>query len=430
MRHRGPVQAAAGALLELLEAGRTWSAGIDIDEAWVAQRRDTVLLANHARYVATVPTYRALAADAGLAGSVRVRDLTEQLLVDDGFLRGYDPAWLDTDLLALTDWLDTVCTHSLAGLPIRATRIADWRAELKAAGIAVTFSSGTSGHPALVPRDRATLAALRVAGGVRLPWAELPDRHDALFLVDGSRNTGLTAGAAGLAAHADRVHYLTARPVDPAHRAAGGNHTEGNHAAGQHTAGNHAADAAEHAAALAFVTAAARAGRPLLVFGAPGALLTLLTHAAQAPPPALAPGSLVATGGGWKRTSPPRQAELMQLTHELLGVPADRYVDTYSTAELNTVLTSCAAGRYHVPPALRVEVLDELMQPKPAPAAGRLAFLDPFALSYPGFIATSDQATLHRDGCRCGLRGATLDGPITRPTSAVERGCGAGVEGS
>jgi len=40
--------------------------------------------------------------------------------------------------------------------------------------------------------------------------------------------------------------------------------------------------------------------------------------------------------------------------------------------------------------------------------------LDPFALSYPSFIATGDTVRVCRDRCACGLAGQTLLGPIVR----------------
>ena len=134
------------------------------------------------------------------------------------------------------------------------------------------------------------------------------------------------------------------------------------------------------------------------------------------------------TGGGWKGRSPVAGHRLRAAVTRQLGVPPDRCVDTYSTAELNTVFVTCLQGRYHVPPVVEPVILDDLLQPVDDDGAeGRLAVLDPFALSYPGFVATGDQVRLCRDPCRCGLSGPSLLGPITRAPGLPERGCGVDV---
>ena len=53
-----------------------------------------------------------------------------------------------------------------------------------------------------------------------------------------------------------------------------------------------------------------------------------------------------------------------------------------------------------------------------------VAVLDPFANSYPGFVATGDLVTLAADPCACGLSGQSLQGEIRRAPGAAERGCG------
>ena len=59
---------------------------------------------------------------------------------------------------------------------------------------------------------------------------------------------------------------------------------------------------------------------------------------------------------------------------------------------------------------------------------GALAFLDPFAVSYPGFVITGDEATLAPGGCGCGLSGPFLEGEIRRASGLEVRGCGGVLE--
>jgi len=386
------------ALRALLVAGRLWSVGAPLDQEAVARARESALLGNHRRYLAGIPAYAALAGEHGLGPHATLDDLRAGMVVTDEIFKGYDPGWLVDDLPALTRWLATISTVPVAGLEPAATSLDAWRAELKGHGIFVTFSSGTAGPPSLIPRDRPTLAALRCSSGVRLPWAPRAGTYDCLLTTPAGLGQGIQSGAAGLTGGAVGTHYLPPAP-----------------------------DAQDAHAATAFLQAVVAAHRPVIVYGTPSGLRLLLDKVAT---PAgtlrLPPGSCVVTGGGWKRGAPQDLAALFEAAGQQLGVPRDRCMDTYSSAELNTVFVSCAEGRYHVPPVVEAVVLDDLLQPiQDDEPEGRLAVLDPFAHSYPGFVAAGDAVRLRRDPCGCGLAGPTLLGPIVRATGTPVRGCGA-----
>ncbi len=394
-------------LQRLLVAARLWSSGRSQDLPDVARLRRQALLANHAHYLTHIPAYAELADDLGLGtagtdeNTARPDDLPERMLVTDAWFKSFDQDWLRPgpagDLAALTGWLGTMSTVVASSPDV--DDLAGWRAGLRDQRVYVTFSSGTTGTPSVVPRDRLTLAALRSCCGVRLPWS-LPARgYDCLLLTRAGMGQGIQSGAAGLAATARRVHRLPPGDDD-------------------------VLDAAR------FLRASAAAECPVLVYGPPAGLARLLDgldgpDGSGEDHPALPPGSCVVTGGGWKADLPGDLPTLLDRAGTLLGVPADRCVDGYSAAELNIVFVSCPHGRYHVPPVVEAVVVDELLSPVDDPEPeGRLAVLDPFACCYPGFLATSDRVRLRADPCPCGLPGQTLLGPIGRMPGALPRGCG------
>ena len=373
----------------LLVAARLWSNGADVDLAAVASLRDQALLENHRDYLTRIPAYARLAAASGIGPATDLDTIRAQLIVTDGYFKSYDPAWLPGDLFRLNKWLADISTVNAGTLAAAATNPAGWRNELREAGVYLTFSSGTAGVPSIVPRDRLTLAALRSSSGVRMPWSLPADGYDCLLLTTPGMGSGIQAGAAGLSGAARRVHHL--EPTEPD-------------------------------LVLDFLTAAVTDDVPLLVYGSPAGLAVLaeLLDNQVIPAP---DGSCVVTGGGWKNATPADLEGLQRRVADRLQLPLERCRDTFSTAELNTVFVSCARRRYHVPPIVEAVVLGDDLTPLVG-GRGRLAVLDPFAVSYPGFVATGDVVSLGAEPCGCGLAGQSIVGPIRRAPGAAERGCG------
>ncbi|GAA4993819.1 hypothetical protein [Actinopolymorpha pittospori] len=392
-RTQGPAAAGVTALpllQRLLVAARLWSTGGAVDLDAVSSVRDQALASNHRRHLAEIPVYAQIAAEAGVSDQASPDVIRERLVLRDDWFKSYDPDWVGCDFARLTAWLETIAA---VRAPLRiegSTDLASWRAELRRSGIFVTFSSGTGGQPSLVPRDEITLAALRSSSGVRLPWSPAAGEYDLLALTSPGMGSGIQSGAAGLAAGARRVHRLGGPGL------------------------------------AEFLRTAAHHQQQVVIYGPPSGLSEVVDRLGQLPERLrLPPGSCVLTGGGWKKDLPHDLATLFDAVSELLGIDRGRCVDTYSTAELNTVFVSCRDGRYHVPPVVEAVVVDDLLRPVDDPAPdGRLAVFDPFALSYPGLLATSDQVHLRQDPCACGLGGQTLLPPIRRMPGAPERGCG------
>ncbi len=377
-------------LRQLLVFARTWSCGLPLDLDAVAQVRNRVLTLNHQHHLREIPIFAQLAREGDMRGDDPF-EFRDRVVLSDDWFKSYNPEWLHGDFASLSAWLQSVSTVRLPELSHRAADLASWRSELVQHGVFVTISSGTStGQPSLVPRDEFTLAALRSSSGVRFPWSISAGEYDCVLLTSAGMDSGLQAGAAGLALNARHVHHL-------------------------HTLG-----------VYEFLRDAAAQRQKVIIFGPPSGLSSLVDELARASTQVELPaGSCVVTGGGWKHGLLQDLDSLLDAASTLLGIDRRRCVDAYSTAELNTVFVSCANHRYHVPPVVEAVVVDDLLRPLDEDEnAGRLALFDPFARSYPSLLATSDYVILRADPCPCGLAGQTLLAPITRLKDAPPRGCG------
>jgi hypothetical protein len=402
----------------LLAAARAWAGGASLPHEVADTRRDAILAA-HRRYAESVPVYRELASCAGDAADL---ESVAGNLMFAGLFKSYDPEQLRTnDFAALTDWLRTVST-GVPALDLEGVEtVAAWRDRLRQAGLYLSFSSGTSGRLSFVPRDQDTFLALaRNSASYADPSLPLSG-FDCLVLGPRGDGVGLLDAGNGLARVSVRSHFLFDRAL-----------TADAVRGGVPWAAFNDRDAAD-AAAIAFVRQAIADAHPLLLFGAPFQVRRfaerVLAHAGALRVPE---GSVIVTGGGWKSFGGEKLArtDLLKLVEEALAIPASRCIDSYSTAEINCALATCREGRYHVPPLLEAVVLDEALQGAPGrPGQGLLGFLDPFAMSYPGFVITGDRAVLAAGGCGCGRSGVFIDGEIERAPGAEIRGCG-GLLGS
>jgi long-chain-fatty-acid---luciferin-component ligase len=167
-------------------------------------------------------------------------------------------------------------------------------------------------------------------------------------------------------------------------------------------------------------------GGDVFVIGPPARMLQMAHAAAALNPPSFPAGSFLITAGGWKgeqaRSIDPSmfRTELARLLR--VREPA-QIRDSYNMVELNSVLHECAAHRKHVPPWVLAQALDPRTdRPVPSGKPGILAFWDPTATSYPGFILSEDFGIVRTEECPCGYRSAQVE--ILRRLNTVEsRGC-------
>ena len=137
--------------------------------------------------------------------------------------------------------------------------------------------------------------------------------------------------------------------------------------------------------------------------------------------------SILLFGGGWKTFEGERidKDELCRRIEASFGVPRENILEGYSMTEMNAVMLCCPHERFHIPPLLEPLVFDESLTPLPgAGQKGIFGFLDPFAVSYPGFLITGDQVLLWYGDCPCGRKGYALEGGIQRVPGREVKGCG------
>jgi hypothetical protein len=339
--------------------------------------------------------------------------------------KSYDPRWLaDADYGQLTEWLGRRFFRQ-PEIALDGVRDIDaWRRRLRTDRVFVSYSSGTSGSLSFVPRDPIAQHALRTNGAYsfhrRLPPG-VTGIADLACLVLGSRGSGMGihGAATGLARAAHRSHFLFNEEVVAADVLRG-------RRGGRGVSSENIDDAFE--TAFRFLHAEAADRRPLLLFGTPFELERACAWALDSGKRIVVPaGSLVVTGGGWKGERSVSRAEMLDDVQRVFAVrPAD-VIDVYSTAESNAVLLTCVEGHYHVPPLVQPVIVDDALQRVEGDdVVGVLGLLDPFAVSYPGFLITGDQVRLTRRPCPCGLTGWSIVGPIERAPSSDSKGC-AGV---
>jgi len=135
----------------------------------------------------------------------------------------------------------------------------------------------------------------------------------------------------------------------------------------------------------------------------------------------------VITGGGWKIYEDNRMPgeQFRKRVNEILGIPPQNCLDIYGMVEGNGWMTQCPEGHYlHVPSTYFYPIiLDDEFQPLGYKEWGRFAFLDGASYSYPGFIISGDTARLLEHCPVCDRPGPVLEPEIRRVKGEEMRGC-------
>jgi hypothetical protein len=418
---------------QLRAAANAWAAGDDsFDETAVTRLRRRAIARCHAHYRASIPAYRRLCAEAGVGDDAPLAVLAERCTVTDDLFKSYDAGWVSgRDFAALSDWLGDVGAEPVPADAAAARDVDDWLERLDRGGLHVLYSSGTSGKLSFVPRDEASWEAYRVNGPsylmhqVQRLGLDLAAMDGAVLGFRGGR-MGIQRAGVEISRYIADVTYLydheiraeTVRALLAA-RAPAPDAPPGVLSPGPDEA---------YRRFLAALRRATLRGRALWLFGAPYQVARLCALVQATGAPALAAGSVVTLGGGWKSFEGERieHRALGALIEETLGVPAERLLEAYAMVELNTPLMRCRHGRYHVPPILEPWLFDEALQPL-APGddvTGTFGFMDPTATSFPAFLVTGDEVRLVRAPCPCGLVGPALVGEVRRAPGREVRGCG------
>jgi len=135
----------------------------------------------------------------------------------------------------------------------------------------------------------------------------------------------------------------------------------------------------------------------------------------------------VGTGGGWKAYEGSRVpvADFRKQVEKVLGIPEKFCLDIYGMVEGNGWMVHCPEGHYlHSPYSYyKPLVLDNEYKPVGYGEWGRFAFLDAAAFSYPGFIISGDKVRMLEHCPVCDRPGPVLEPEIKRAAGEEIRGC-------
>ena len=135
----------------------------------------------------------------------------------------------------------------------------------------------------------------------------------------------------------------------------------------------------------------------------------------------------VRTGGGWKIQENVRipHADFRKWIQDVLGIPEKHCLDCYGMVEGNGWIVQCPEGHYlHAPYTYyRPLVLDDNLVPAGYGEWGRFAFLDALAQIYPGFIISGDRVRMLERCPVCDRPGPVLEPEIQRAKGEEVRGC-------
>jgi hypothetical protein len=135
---------------------------------------------------------------------------------------------------------------------------------------------------------------------------------------------------------------------------------------------------------------------------------------------------IVQTGGGWKIYEDKRipHGDFRTLVEDALNIPETHCLDSYGKVEGNGLMVQCPEGHYlHAPYTFKPLVLDDDLMPAAYDEWGRFAFLDALAQSYPGFIISGDQVRLLERCPVCDRPGPVLEPEVERAKDQEVRGC-------
>jgi hypothetical protein len=442
---------------ELQKEAQKWAAG-NYDPRLLQELRHEAILLNHAHYQETIPVYQKLTREEGIGKNTDIATIKRKLSFTDGIFKSYQQEWLDIgDFKAMSQWLDLIF-HKRINLDVSGiSSLDEWADRLENVNIKLVFSSGTSGTFSFVPHDKdewkksrdinisclAPLLASRVVSSpaqffMKVMSLEvliksvlekgLPD-YEAVFL--GFRrgrmgNQALIMELASLFRHQSYLYDMDI-PAAVLRSLARGVQGEKEQVVVDRLQNEISGNGKErnYQRIIQNIRESTTAGRRVFIFGAPYQFKELCEIMSKLTC-TLNKGSLALFGGGWKSFSGEmvlREA-LVSMISKTFGLSEEMILEGYSMTEINILMLRCKQGCFHIPPIIEPVLYDEELNPKEGNEGdGRFGFLDPLAVSYPGFIISGDMVHMVDSKCECGLRGPAIT-EIGRVQGQEIKGCG------
>jgi len=349
-------------------------------------------------------------------------------LIPDRFFKEY-PAGRD-----LAAWIGNIYTGELPRVVIKSQTPSfdEVIGAFNAAGLVVSFSSGTSGRHTVIPRDRRTFLTSEYAivkSAVAMLYPNWDPSLYGYLLMPNPRKTNVFAGKVCT------VYFDVIRDVQVAIDRDVSADVVRAAMSGQKNL---------RTAVIRLVTQIGtrrmidriirwlfhhdRAGDRMALVGAPFLIMSVMKRLQeQGRRLDLGERAGIVTGGGWKVYETRRipSADFRQMAVDVLGIPPEQCLDLYGMVEGNGWMVQCPEGHYlHVPTSYyRPLVLNDEFKPVGYGQWGRFAFLDAAALSYPGFIITGDVVRLLEHCPVCDRPGPVLEPEVRRASGEEMRGC-------
>jgi long-chain-fatty-acid---luciferin-component ligase len=330
-------------------------------------------------------------------------------------------------------WLTNIFTGELPKIVIKGSNptFDDVINAFNAAGLVVTYSSGTSGRFTVIPRDKKTFLAAEYAlakaiVNMEYQWQE--DIHEYLLLPNPMK-TNVFVGKV-LMVNFDVIkdiqvaidRELTAEVIQTAMNPKAG-------LKGMVT--SYFQKGMERKMIdqiIGWLERYDRAKENILFNGAPFLLYRVMEEL-QKDGKSFDFGERgrVRTGGGWKVNENVRlpHADFRKQVQDVLGISEKHCLDCYGMVEGNGWMLQCPEGHYlHTPYTFyKPLVLDNDLMPTGYGEWGRFAFLDALAQSYPGFIISGDRVRLLEHCPVCDRPGPVLEPEVQRAKGEEVRGC-------
>ncbi len=449
---------------ELLKISQAWAGKRDWNPERAALLRREAVLINHHRYLEGIPVYQKLAREAEIGELDDIEPIKRELMSTDDIFKSYNQEWLDSrDFKSMNEWLSGIF-HEMIDIDVEGVNTIDeWIERLTIDGIIPAYSSGTTGAFSFVPRDRLSwylftdapvcyLTPTLIDKGLGKWWQNLmiepaakllsietfvrvvrkmglPD-YDGFFLNFRKGNMGIQLVGQELSKIFPGSYFLY--DIDLSASALrcitrGLQSEEDQRILEDFTAGTIGAKMENYDKIINQIRKSTKAGQKIFLFGAPYQLRELAEIVSnRGDDLRMRKGSFILFGGGWKTFEGDRidREELVNMVSGVFDVPSDLIVEGYSMTEINGLFVRCDHGRFHMPPVIEPVILDEELVPLEGDdVTGAFGFLDPFAVSYPGFIISGDNVRLIDKPCECGMRGPAIL-QIERSPGREVKGCG------
>jgi phenylacetate-coenzyme A ligase PaaK-like adenylate-forming protein len=330
-------------------------------------------------------------------------------------------------------WITVIYTGELPKVVIKGAdpTFDDVINAFNAAGMAVTYSTGTSGRFTIIPREQKTLLACgyAIAKTFVTMWRGYDPKTDGYLLFPNPKRTNSYVGKTSLA-YFDMMNdvqvaidrELTISTIQAAMKAS------------QEPQSSEAARAQSQEQQkmidriVRWLEYHDETQKQISMIGAPYIFLAVMERLMEEGKNFdFGERGVVVTGGGWKirEDACVPIKDFRKQVRDVLGIPEHCCFDVYAMVEGSGWMMHCPEGHYlHAPYTYyKPFVLDKNLEPADYGELGRLAFLDALAGSYPGFVISGDEVRMHERCPVCDRPGPVLEPEVKRAKGEEVRGC-------